>query len=245
MPYLPHLVSTELPREEGFSQLAMKILIAMHTSILRGCPTNGIDPRRLLPLPLPLPASPFFLPIHQKRNRVLRPLDASQALRNSSTRTSRHPTWHPPAISDHTLTNIHMMTIQIIRDIALPPGPRLKRFQLRLGLAHVAIKIVAIPQPLCPMPGIRISRIKPLMMLDTDENPVLPTCPKQLKMMTQQLRRWLRDQNMMPPLHRIHRNREMHTIRRENRNTTPARQGIDGALISIRIRRVIRGVRGK
>lgn len=144
----------------------MKVLITMHPGLQRRRPTRRIHPYRPLPLP------PFLNPRHQQTNRILRPLLTPQSRRDPLRRTRTHFNRRKPLLLHHTLTNINMVRVQVIRNIRILARPRLERLQLALRLTHITIKIIPISQRLRLKPRIGVSRIIAFVMLDVDEDAV-------------------------------------------------------------------------
>lgn len=142
----------------------MEILIRMHARLLRRRPTSRIHTRRDLPRILPTP------PLNQQRNRILCLRRTPDPLRNAHTRRRSHP--HRRIARHHTLADIDMMRVEVIRDITLPPGPRLKRLELTLRLAHVTVEVIEVAEGAGFRARVCVRRVEALVVLDEDEDAV-------------------------------------------------------------------------
>ena len=96
----------------------MEVLVRMHARPLRCRPTSRIDTRGR-------PRSILLFPFHKQGNCVLRLIDTTKLDRRSRGRTGRH--LDGDIVRYHTLTDIHMVTVQVVRDIRVLAGPRLER----------------------------------------------------------------------------------------------------------------------
>lgn len=75
------------------------------------------------------------------------------------------------------------MRIQIIGNITVLARPGFECFQLRLWLAHIAIKVIELSQCLCSGSRIRIGGIKTLVMFNENKNFVLMCLTEQVLML--------------------------------------------------------------
>ena len=65
-----------------------------------------------------------------------------------------------------------MMRVEVIRDITLPPGPRLKRLELTLRLAHVTVEVIEVAEGAGFRARVCVRRVEALVVLDEDEDAV-------------------------------------------------------------------------
>lgn len=151
--------SSDDPRGKGM--LTVEILVRMHTRIQRRSPAGrihtGSNLRRVILTP----------PLNQQRNRILRLRHTPHCRSRTLGRRRRHP--HRLILRHHTLTDINVVRVKVIRDIRVATRPRLERLQLRLRLTHVAVEIVEVTEGLRLGAGVRVGRVEALVVLDEYE----------------------------------------------------------------------------
>lgn len=135
-----------------------------------------------------------------------------------------------------------MVRVEIIRDVAVLAGPGLERLQLALRLAHVAVEVVEVAQVLGLGAGVRVGRVKPLVMLDEHEHAVLACLLQQCEVVREQLRGGLGDQHVDLALDGVQSNGEMGRVGGENGDGGARLQGVNGGLVGIGVGLVVGGI---
>lgn len=136
----------------------------MNTRLLRRRPTRRINTRshsarvRLLP------------PIHEQRDCVFCLSNTSQVPRCA--RTSGRRDFYRRIFRNHTLADIDVVRVEVVRDITILTSPGFESLKLEFGLTHVAIEIVEVSQLLGFGARIGICRVEAFVVLDEDEDAV-------------------------------------------------------------------------
>lgn len=110
----------------------------MHTRIQRRSPAGRVHTRRNLRGVILPP------PLNEQGNRILRLRHTPNRRRRTLGRRRRHP--HGLVLWHHTLADINVVRVQVVRDIRVATRPGLERLQLTLRLAHVAVEVVEVAQ---------------------------------------------------------------------------------------------------
>ena len=138
-----------------------------------------------------------------------------------------------------------MVTIQIIRNIGVHPGPGFEGFQLTLWLTHIRVEVVEVTQFLGLVSGIRVSRIVSFVMFNIDEDPVLLGRGKESLVVLESLDRWLSDEHVDFAFDGVESDRIVGGIWGEDGDGGTGGEGIDGGFVGIGVGGIVRRVRLK
>lgn len=144
----------------------MEILVRVDTSLLGRSPACRVHACRNLRWVCLLP------PVDEEGDSVLGLWDAAKLDGCASGGGRSDLYWG--IIRNHALADIHMMGVEVVGDITLPSSPRLESLELTLRLAHVAVEVVEVTQVACLGAGIGVGWVETLVVLDKDEDSMLP-----------------------------------------------------------------------
>ena len=133
------------------------------------------------------------------------------------------------------------MRVEIVRDVTVLARPRLERLQLALGLAHVAVEVVEVAQLARFGAGVGVRGVEALVVLDKDENAMLPGFPEEMEMVLQELCCGLCEEDVDLALDGVERDLVVRGVRGEDCDCGAWFQGVDGGLVRLWIYLVICG----
>lgn len=211
----------------------MEVLVRVHTSPLRRSPAGRVHTRRDFRRVV------LFPPLDEQGNRVLRLRNTPQI--DCRTLGRRGRDLYRSIIRDHTLADINMMRVEIVRDVAILARPRLERLQLTLRLAHVAVEVIEVAQGARFGAGVGVRGIEALVVLDEDEDAVLFGFLEQVEVVGEELRRGLGDQDVDLALDGVQGDRVVGRVGREDGDGGAGLEGVDGGLVGFRVGLVVGG----
>lgn len=197
----------------------------MHTGLLGRRPAGRIHASRNLRRVVLLP------PVDKQSDGVLRFRHASQI--HSRPLCGRRSDFHGRIVRDHTLANVDMVRIEVIRYIAVLASPRFEGLKLALRLAHVAVKVVEVAQIAGFRTRIGVCRVKTLVVLDKDEDAMLSGLLEQMKMVFQKFCCRLREQDVDLALDCVERDLIMAGVWGENSDGRAGFESINCGLVCI------------
>lgn len=136
-----------------------------------------------------------------------------------------------------------MVRVEVVADIAVFPSPGLERFQLRLGLGHVRIKVVEFAQAAldCTIACIGVCWIETLVVFNVYENIVLAGFFEEVLVLFESFDGGLRDHDMDLSLDSIERDRIVGRVGCEDCDGIAGTEGIDGSLVGFGVSLVVVG----
>ena len=166
--------------------LTVEVLVRMDPGLLRRGPTRRIHARR------PPPRSVAALdPLHKQRHRILGPDHAAQIFGRARGRAGAH--LDGPVMRHHRLAYIHVVRVEVVRDVAFRAGPGFERLELGFGLAHVAVEVVEVAEVLCSGAGVGVGGVEALVVFDVDEDVVIAGLAEEVLVLGEELDGWLCD----------------------------------------------------
>ena len=108
------------------------------------------------------------------------------------------------------------MGVEVVRDVAILPGPSFEGLELALRLTHVGIEVVEVTELLSSESGIGVGWVVALVVLDVDEDVVLLGLGEELLVVLKQLDCWLCDEDVDTALDSVQSNGVVSGVRSEN-----------------------------
>ena len=203
----------------------MKVLIGVDSRLLRRRPTGRVHarrpPRRLIALH----------PLHKQRHRILGPSHAAQIFGRAPGRAGRH--FNGRVTGHHGLADIHVVRIQVVRDIALGAGPVGEGLELGFGLAHVAVEVSEVAQSFGPGPGVGVGGVEALVVLDVDDDVVLAGLAEELLVLGEELDGRFGDEDVDAALYGVESDGEVGGVRGEDCDGIARGESIDGGFVGV------------
>lgn len=157
--------------------------------------------------------------------------------------TSRH--LHGDIVRHHALINIHVVAVQIIRDIRVLTSPGLERLQLALGLTHVAVKVVEVTKLGSLSAGVTVGRVEALVVFNVHNYIVLARLSEQIEVVREELGRGLSDENVDLALNGVQSDRVMGGVGCENGDCRAGGKGVNGSFVGFWVGGVVGGKGGE
>lgn len=162
---------------------------------------------------------------------------------SSRRRTSRY--LHGDIVRHHALINVHMVAVQIVRDIRVLTSPGLECFQLALGLTHVAVEVVKVAELGSLSTGITVGGIEALVVLNVHNDIVLARLSEQVEVVGEELGRRLGDENVDLALNGVQSDGVMGGVGSENGDCRAGGEGVNGGFVGFWVRGVVGGEGGE
>lgn len=197
----------------------------MHTGIVRCRPAGSIHSSSILGRITLLP------PVYKQSDGILRLRSTSQFNRSSS--RSRRSNPDRSVFRHHTLTNVNVVRVQIIRDITVLSSPRLEGLQLTLRLAHVTVEVVEVAQVKRFVARIRVCGIKPLVVFNKHEDTMLARLVDQGQMVRKELSGGLGDEDVDLALDGVQSDGEVSRVGGEDSDGRAGLESINGRFVGI------------
>lgn len=222
---------------EGFL-LTVIILVTVHAGLLRRGPARRVHPRGYL---LPL------LPVHHQRDRVFCPGHAAQSLGNAPASARGHPRRPEPLRAYHTVANVDVVRVQVVRDVGVAARPGLEGLELRLRLRHVRVEIVEVAEGAggSSVARVGVRGVEALVVLDVDEDVVFAGGFEKGKVVGEELSRGLRDQHVVAPFDGVEGDGEVGGVGGEDGDGAALREVIDGLFVGIGVGGGVGGIGGE
>lgn len=203
----------------------MKVLIGVDSRLLRRRPTGRIHarrpPRRLIALH----------PLHEQRHRVLGPSHAAQVFGRARGRAGRH--FDGRVTGHHGRADVHVVRVQVVRDVALGAGPGGEGLELGSGLAHVAVEVAEVAQFRGPGPGVGVGGVEALVVLDVDDDVVPAGFAEELLVLGEELDGRFGDEDVDAALYGVESYGEVGGVRGEDGDGVAWGEGIDGDFVGV------------